>query len=308
MNRSNIATPRARAGLPMRVARWLAGLTAALALTLATVTGCQVNPATGQQQFNVLSEAEEVRIGEQAVPEFLAQYGGELPSPEVVNHVRELGHKLARASERPDLPWEFHVVDSDVVNAFALPGGKVFVTRGMLEQLENEAQLAAVLGHEIGHVTAQHVGQQMSRQIGLEAGLAAIGLAVGQSESQWLQVLGVGAEVGGGLYLLQFSRQQELEADQLGMRYMTRVNYNPVGALQLLQILKRESQGEPLEFLSTHPLPQTRIDAVEGRIREDYPDYDRPQRYRFARDRYQTQMLQPLRELPPPAHRPQQAR
>lgn len=281
-----------------------AGVVAALAVLIAAVgPGCTVNPATGKMQFTILSEAEEIRIGEEAAPEFLEEYGGELPDETVGEYVREIGNELAAVSERPDLPWEFHVVDSATINAFVLPGGKVFISRGLLEQMENEAQLAGVLGHEIGHVTAEHIGQQMARRLGVGLGLFAIGAAAQMTDEDWLAALGVGAQVGGTLYLLSFSRNQENEADELGMRYMTELGYNPRGQLQLMQILQREA-GRPggIEFLSTHPLPQTRIDRIEQIIQQRYPDHDDPQRYTFGEQRFESIVPPALADLPPPRH------
>ena len=294
--------------LPMPFARFRSVVvTTLLALTLAIVPACSVNPATGRMQFNVLTdEQHEISLGEQAAPEFLADFGGELPDEGVVEYVRAIGHELAEVSERPGLPWEFHVVDSATVNAFALPGGKIFISRGLLELMDNEAQLAGVLGHEIGHVTAQHIGQQMARQLGVNIGLMAIGMAARQSDEDWLTALGVGAHLGGSLYLLSFSRTQENESDELGIRYMAKAGYNPLGQLQVMEILHRQSQqhGAGIEWLSTHPLPQTRIERVESIIQDQYPEYEDPQRYIFGQERFRSVVSEALEQLPPPAHNP----
>ena len=133
-----------------------------LLLGLLPLTGCSTNPATGKLQFNVISEAKEIALGVEAQGGFLDQNGGTVRSTRTVNYVNQLGHRLAAVSERPELPWEFHVLDSAQINAFALPGGKVFVSRGLMSRMTTEAQLAGVLGHEIGHVTAQHVSTRMS--------------------------------------------------------------------------------------------------------------------------------------------------
>lgn len=282
----------------------LAGLV--LLMSLLTLTACSVNPATGQRQFNMVSQGQEISLGQQAEPEFLAQYGGDVPSPQVAQHVSALGAELAKHSERADLPWSFHVVNSPVINAFALPGGKVFVSRGLLEKMSNEAQLAGVLGHEIGHVTAQHIGQQMTRQMGVQAVGAAIGIAGQQTNNQYLQVLGVGAQAGGGLYLLKFGRDQESQADELGMRYMTRLGYSPLGQLQVMQILKAEmGSAAGAEILSTHPLPDTRIQRVQAIIKSTYPDAANTSAYRLDPETYKRQVLDPLSKLPPaPAPKP----
>lgn len=282
-------------------------LTRLLLIPLLSLTpACTTNPATGESQFNLLSTnpQREISLGEQAAPQFLDQYGGPIPSEAIRDYVSDLGRKLAAVSERPDLPWEFHVVDSAVVNAFALPGGKVFISRGMLANMKNEAQLAGVLGHEIGHVTAQHIGQQMTRQMLLSGALVGLGVAAQASEEDWLRVLGAAGGVGGGLYLLSYGRDQESQADELGLRYMTRLGYNPVAQVQVMDILKNASGagGGPPQWLSTHPLPQTRIRRLEDLIQERYPDYDDPRKYSFHRDRFQDQVLDRLGDLPPPQH------
>lgn len=280
-------------------------------LVLAVLVGdaCTVNPATGERQFNVLSESQELQLGEEAAPQFIEEYGGEIPSPEIQEYVRQIGQQLAEQSERPDLPWDFTVVDSSTINAFALPGGKVFISRGLLAEMKNEAQLAGVLGHEIGHVTAEHIGQQMSRQIAFQAGLAGLGVAAQTTDEAWLQVLGAGAQVGGGLYLLSFGREQENEADELGLRYMANLGYNPIGQLQVMQILKRSAGGGGggVEFLSTHPLPDTRIERIENLIQTRYPGYNNPRKYRLNRARFQETVMSTLEQLPPPRHNPDSA-
>ncbi len=266
------------------------------------LTGCSVNPATGQRQFNMMSTGQEVSMGQQAAPEFLQSYGGPVPSPAINQYVSNIGAQLAAKSERPDLPWEFHVVDSQVINAFALPGGKVFMSRGLLAEMDNEAQLAGVLGHEVGHVTAQHIGQQMSRAMllqGLAIGLAVAGEATDRNE---LRVLGIGAQMGGAVYLLKFGRDQESQADSLGMRYMSRVGYNPSAQLQVMEILAGASKGgrQP-EMLSTHPYPETRISRIKAELASNYSDYNSG-KYEFHQSRFQTQVLRVLATLPPPRH------
>ena len=266
--------------------------------------GCSVNPATGRSQFNVLSESREIQIGHEAKGDFLKQYGGEVPSSRVNNYVKSLGHSLASVSERPDLPWEFHVVDSGVLNAFALPGGKVFISRGLLEKLGSEAELAGVLGHEVGHVTAQHIGQQMSQAAILQGIAAGVGVAAKESDEGWLRVLGAGTRVGGGLYLLKFGRDQEVQADILGVRYMTRLGYNPEGQLRVMEVLAAAAKGGGgrLEVLSTHPLPSTRIDHLRDLIEREHPGYKDPTAYRINAESFQENVLVPLGELGPPAH------
>lgn len=270
-----------------------------------TCLGCSTNPATGKRQLNILSTSKEIEVGNEAVPGFIEGYGGNLPSETIQSYVSNLGHRLAAVSERTDLPWKFTVLDSDVINAFALPGGKVFITRGLLSELENEAQLAGVLGHEIGHVTAQHVGQQMSRAIVLQTAVIGLGLANQHHNRDWMRVLGIGAQKGGSIYLLKFGRDQEIESDSLALRYMTSLGYSPMGQLQVMNVLNDDARqsSKLLEFVSTHPLPTTRIRHLEKQIGSDYPDHNHPSKYRFNGDTYRSVVLDTLKELPPAKHR-----
>lgn len=280
--------------------------TLVLASTLTFTTGCETNKATGRSQLIFMSLEEEIQLGSEAQPVFLKDNGGEIPSPQILNYVRDIGARLAASSERPELPWEFHVLDSKQINAFALPGGKVFFSRGLLERMSNEAQVAAVMGHEVGHVTAMHIGERMSQAMivgGLATGLGVAGQA---TDSQWLQVLGAGGQVGGALYLLKFGRDQESESDRLGIRYMAQNGYNPVGMMQVMQILKDASGGGGgggfEQMLSTHPDPAYRLEQAEKLILKKYPDFQDTSKYFMGQDRFQQIVIANLKKLPPPRH------
>jgi len=237
-------------------------------------------------------------MGSQAASQHTQAGGGALPSPEVNAVVERVGMQLASFSERSELPWSFTVLNSDQVNAFALPGGKIFVNRGLLAKMTNEAQLAAVLGHEIGHVTAKHINDRLTQQLivqGIGAGIAAAGAA---TDNDVLKYAGPVVSIGGGLTLLKFSRDDESQADWLGLRYMTKAGYNPVGMLQLMEILK-QAGGGTAEWLASHPLPVTRINRVEAEIHKDYPGYADPGQYRFDQVQFERQVLKPLSQLPP---------
>ncbi|QDU71403.1 M48 family metallopeptidase [Mucisphaera calidilacus] len=286
-----------------RIAGWWLWVSV-LWVTAVVSVGCSTNPATGRAQLNILSESEEISLGREAAPGFLEQYGGSLPDEQIVAHVRQLGQQLAAVSERSQLPWEFHVVDSSVINAFALPGGKVFISRGLLERMTNEAQLAGVLGHEVGHVTAQHIGQQMTQAMGIQIGLIAAGIAIDQAtDDAWLATLGlVGGELGAGMYLLKYGRDQEHQADELGLRYMTRLGYDPLGQVQVMRILKDASGGGGgIEMLSTHPLPESRIERLVEMIAERYPGSE-TSAYGFGEARFRREVLDRLEALPPARH------
>ncbi len=273
----------------MRILNALAGLALMTALSL---TGCRTNEATGRSQLIVLSHEQEIALGEEAMPELIKEYGGEVPDAVLREYVSEVGGRLTPHTEgdNPNNPWEFTLLDSDVINAFALPGGKVFMSRGLMERMTNEAQLAGVLGHEIGHVTAQHVNERMSQAIGLQIGVtaAAIGTRNSDSVAKYIPTI-VG--VGGQGFLLKFSRDQESEADHLGMRYMARAGYNPRAQMQVMQILldaMNEGGGATApEFLSTHPYPDTRIERIREDMRNIYSNADNNLNLSFHEERFQ---------------------
>lgn len=276
----------------MRYAPFLGLLFSTLALI-----GCQQNPATGQQQFIVLSAQQVNAMGAAAKPELIQEYGGEVPSSTLRAYVDDVGMKLLThvEPEFQDLEWDFIVLDSDIINAFALPGGNVFISRGLMAQFENEAQLAGVLGHEIGHVTGRHIDERISKALALEGALIGIGIASDSDLAQYSQVI-VG--VGGQGYLLSFGRGQETQADTLGMRYMTRAGYDPHAMLEVMDVLKAASAGaQPPEFLSTHPHPDTRIRQITSAIAGEYAHTQNNPEYVKNRSRYQQIAVPELNRL-----------
>ena len=234
------------------------------AVAVAAAVACATNPATGRRQLMLVSEAQEIAMGKQADQEAVAAYGL-YPDPKVQAYVDQLGKRLSAATERPSLPWSFKVVDDPAVNAFALPGGYVYVTRGIMTHLRSEAELAAVLGHEIGHVTGRHSASQMSKQQ-----LAMGGLIVGMAVKPELQRFGGLAQQGLGLLFLKFGRDDEKEADELGLRYMTRESYDPREMLEVFGVLDRVTRaaggGRMPDWLSTHPSPENRLARIQDEI------------------------------------------
>lgn len=287
--------------MPKRVLRFLTGLAAAL-IAVSGLLGCSVNTATGRNQFNMLSTSDEISIGSQAAPEYVKQFGGEIPDAHIRQYIADLGQQLAtevvKDPGRQSLPWEFFTVDSQMINAFALPGGKVFVTRGLLEKMENDAQLVSVLGHEVGHVTGKHIGEQMTRAMIIQIG---VGAAAAASDEEWVGLL---AGTTGGLYMLRFSREHETESDELGMRYMTAIGYDPVGMLQVMEIFQAESDGGGVEFLQTHPLPTTRIERIERRIATRYAHTQNNPEYVLGVESFRINIADRLKRLPPAKHDP----
>lgn len=236
----------------------------AAAAAIATVIACATNPATGKKQLMLVSEAQEIAMGKEADREAVAAYGL-YPDDAVQAYVGDLGQRLAAASERPGLPWSVKVVDDPSINAFALPGGFVYVTRGIMAHLRSEAELVAVLGHEIGHVTARHSASQMSEQT-----LAMGGLLVGMMVEPELQRFSGLAQQALGLLFLKFGRDDENQADELGLRYMTRADYDPRQMLEVFGVLdsvtRAQGGGRMPDWLSTHPSPGNRIARIQDRI------------------------------------------
>jgi len=235
-----------------------------VSILLTILAGCAVNPATGERQFSLISEDQEVQMGKESDEQIVSSLGL-YPDQDLQKYVSALGMKLAASSERPNLPWTFRVVDDPVVNAFAIPGGHVYITRGILAHLQNEAELAGVMGHEIGHVTAKHSVSQMSR-----TQLAQLGLGVGMILKPEWQQYGELAGQGLGVLFLKFGRDDENQADALGVRYANRLGYDPHQLIGVMTTLDRVTQaaggrGTP-EWLSTHPDPGNRKENIQAQI------------------------------------------
>jgi predicted Zn-dependent protease len=236
----------------------------AVALLALSVVSCPVNPATGERQLILISERQEIEMGREGAQQVEAMIGL-YDDSDLQAYVEEIGQELAAKSERPHLPWSFKVVDDPVVNAFALPGGFIYVTRGILGYFNSQAELAAVVGHEIGHVTARHSAEQLSR-----AQVAQLGVGVGvvfvPEIAQYSDFLSLGLN----LMFLKFSRDDERQADDLGLRYMSRGGYDPDEMVDVFTMLGRVSEaagssGLP-SWLSTHPDPGERQQRIERAI------------------------------------------
>lgn len=277
--------------------KWLLSV---MLVLLAPLAACSVNPATGSSQFNVLSRDEEIKMGKESTPELTKQYGGVVKNQALTAYVSEVGASLAKHTEadNPTLPWEFTLLDSKVINAFALPGGKVFISIGLMREMTNEAQLAAVLGHEIGHVTARHINDQMWRQGAAQIGVSIGAVLIGAEEQS---VLDAGQQLA-SLGLLKFNRDQESQADALGMRYMSKQGYDPLGALQVQQILQKAMQGgrQP-ELLSTHPYPETRMERIKQKLATEYKDTQNNPKYQLYDARFRERFLSKLTQGNDPA-------
>jgi predicted Zn-dependent protease len=234
---------------------------------LIAVISCATNPVTGRREFTLMSEAQEIALGRESDPQIKAEMGV-YDDPALQKYVSDIGARLARLSERPNLPWQFTVVDQPAINAFAVPGGFIYITRGILPYLANEAELVGVLGHEIGHVTARHSAQQYTRSLGGLIGLTVAGIFVpatrpfGQLSQQALSVL-----------FLKYGRDDELQSDQLGVQYSSAAGWDPAGVAGMLNTLGRldeaagDRKGVP-NFLSTHPDPLARVAEVQAAVQQ----------------------------------------
>jgi predicted Zn-dependent protease len=243
---------------------WLTHSHAVLLVVGLTVglLSCARNPVTGKSELSLVSESQEIQMGQQASKE-VAQSIGLYNDAKVQAYVAGLGKRMAANSERPNLPWEFHVVDDAAVNAFALPGGFIYVTRGLMASINNEAELATVLGHEIGHVTYRHSVQQISK-----AQLAQLGLGIGSIISSDIARFGQLASAGLSILFLKYGRDAENQADQAGFRYALNQNYDVREMTDVFETLSRVSEagggGKLPEWLSTHPNPENRIERIEN--------------------------------------------
>ena len=231
-----------------------------LLLTACVNAACATNPVTGKRQMSLLSEAEELAIGQQQDAEIRREMGV-YDDPALHRYVNDIGQKLARVSHRPNLPWTFTIVDSPAINAFALPGGYIYLTRGILAYLDDESELAGVLGHEIGHVTARHAAQAYTRQT--QAGIALTVLSIFVPGTAPFADLGA---TGLSVLFLRHGREAELEADRLGVEYGSGSGYDPAGVPRFLATLARvdalSERGVP-NWLSTHPDPGSRVVKAE---------------------------------------------
>jgi len=252
-----------------------ARLTVALGLLALTLGGCVVNPVTGKNQLSLMSPQEEIAQGEKNYgPSQQSQGGQYTVDPALTTYVQSVGKKLAAVSDRPDLPYEFVVLNNDVPNAWAMPGGKLAINRGLLTYLEDEAQLAAVLGHEITHAAARHGAQQQTQNILISAGVMLTGAVVASKRSDY-GLLAVGAlGVGANAWQAHYSRDNESEADKFGIKYMVAAGYDPQAAVELQEIFVKMQEGKNAGFIeglfASHPPSAQRVEENK-RTAAKYP-------------------------------------
>jgi len=241
------------------------------ALLMFIIAGCAINPVTGKKELMVFSNEQEISFGTEADPDIRWQFGGTYGDSQLTDYVNSVGQKVASVSDRANIPYHFAVVDSSDVNAFALPGGYVYITRGLLVRLENEAQLASVLGHEIGHVNARHSMKRMQQTLGFSMVMIILDQAAGGSQKyqEWRGLIKTGSSVAFSAVALGYGRDNELQADSLGTEFANKAGYDPQGMVQLLEILKSLNEREPSsveEFFMSHPRTSIRIKEVNKEI------------------------------------------
>lgn len=227
-----------------------------------------VNPVTGQDQFLSLTQEQEIALGLQAAPEMAAQHGGLFQDQELQDYLDEIGEELVRESLAADTGWnwEFHLLaDPQTVNAFALPGGQVFITAALYERLETEGQLAGVIGHEIGHVLARHSAQRMAKAELTQGLIGSVSVGGGYSSAQMASLVG-------NMINMKYGRGDELESDELGVIIMAQAGYDPHSLKGVMEILASASGGSQPEFMSTHPDPGNRVENINDTIEQEFPD------------------------------------
>ncbi len=263
-------------------------------LATALISGCATNPVTGKKEFSIVSEAQELEIGKQQYAPLRQAQGGDYEvDHRLTAYVNEVGQRLARVSDRK-LPYEFKVINSSVPNAWALPGGKISVNRGLLTELSSEAELAAVLGHEITHAAARHGARSMSRGMLVQG--AMLGAVIASQGKDYAQLAQIGASIGAQLITTKHGRDAERESDYYGMNYMSKAGYSPQGAIDLQKTFVRLSEDRNPDWLSgmfaSHP---PSIERVKNNIKTAA---GLPKTGEIGATRYQSQLARLMRSKP----------
>jgi predicted Zn-dependent protease len=240
---------------------------------MAALAACESAPITGRQQLILVGDQQANQMGVEAYQQILRE-SRVSRDPRMTDAVGRVTRRIAAVVDQPGMQWQFVVIDDPTPNAFALPGGKVGVHTGMFDVAKTEAQLAAVIGHEIGHVMARHPAERISREVAVQAGVGVLGAAMGTG-AQYGELMAQAATLG---LVLPFGRQQESEADEIGLMLMARAGYDPREAVALWQNMERAGGARPLEFLSTHPSPGNRIQRLQEIMPRALQEYRPPGR------------------------------
>ena len=261
------------------------------ALTLLVLAGCATNPISGDDELMFYSVEDDFTLGKAVAPEVLKFLDGRIDDEGLQRYIDRIGQKMALVCHHPD--WEYHytAVEHESVNALALPGGYIYITRGMLEKLETEAQLAAILGHETTHVVGRHSMAQMSKKRVMDVATLAT-LVSGAAPPEVAQMTMITNQV----MTMKYSRQDEKEADLAGLDYMVAAGYDPNSMLEIMRILQKEHPGgKQYEFFSTHPHPENRFYYIRDKIDKRYPERND---LRVGRDTYQARIADYLKTHP----------
>ena len=271
------------------------------------VMGCAVDPVTGGKTFNMVSEAQEIAIDKQHSPKQFSNDYGSVRETQLNRYVDQVGRKMGQKSHRPQMPYNFRVVNANYINAYAFPGGSIAATRGILLKLDNEAQLAALLGHELGHVNARHSAESMSKgqlaQLGVGLGAVLVGSQLGQQGAQMVGQLGM---LGASALLASYSRENEREADALGMEYLVQNGYSPMGMVGLMEMLNSLHKGKSSAsrtLFSTHPMSVERLRTAQNNANRRYQS---AQSLPLYHDRYMDRIAS-LRKMKPAIEKMQKA-
>jgi predicted Zn-dependent protease len=245
-------------------------VTALLTAGCLALVACEAAPVTGRKQLVLLSESQATEMGLTAYQKILKENKLSTDQSQI-ERVRRIGKRIAVASGRTDLKWEFNVIQDDTPNAFALPGGKVGVNTGLFKVAKNDDQVAAVMAHEVGHAIARHGSERMSQQMAVQVGLAGLGVAGGQA-AQYSELAAMAATLG---IILPFSRTQEAEADHIGVIMMAKAGYDPRASVTLWENFAKLGGSRQPEFLSTHPAPASRIENLKALMPEAMAIYNK---------------------------------
>ncbi len=256
----DLARSLERNRITRRQAMWLIGAGAAAGLS-----GCATSPVTGETILVGMSEAQEKQADAQVAPHQFSQDLGAIQDEAVNRYVAGVGQRMGALTHRPQLPYSYRVLNANYVNAYTFPGGAMGVTRGILADLDDEAQLAALLGHELGHVNARHAAQRQGQNLIAQAALA--GLNVAAQNADWGGLMNIGGQIGASALLASYSREHEREADALGQEYLVKAGYPATGMVRLHQLLVAEEKTAPSllqTMFSTHPMSSERMQAAQA--------------------------------------------
>ena len=253
--------------------------------------GCASNPITGEEELMFDRDYHnDIKLGKEIAPHVEKELKGEIPDQALQDYINGVGHKIAKISHNPGFDFNYVAVNDKSINALALPGGCVFITKGLLAKLENESQLAGILAHETVHVVSRDTENMMSKEAGMGALFV---LAASQARTQGEVAA---ADIAMRLVESKYSREDERTADLGGMDYMVRAGYNPNGMVETMQILQNEDQASSSDFFSTHPSPENRVDYLRARIQSHYSDSIAGTR--VGKEDYQQNVLDRIKNMP----------